>query len=348
MHPWYACSVALLILTSCSRGNAEAHDVSAGPRPVELHTVTSAAFGDPIVATGTIGGSEEVPLSFKVGGLLETVAANDAQRVTTGQVLARLSPAELDAGAHKAAEARAKAQRDLERVKQLHADSVATTVQLQDASTALAIAEQDVTATEFNRSLAIIRAPAAGVVLRRLAEPGAIVAPGMPIVVFRNDSKGLVFRADLADRDAMRVRPGDRADVIVDALPDLTIQGRVASVAAAATQGKGTFEVEVALPGQRQLASGLIGRVRIHVRSQGTRPRLPLDAVVEAAGDSAVVYVVPEGSSRAVRRVVRLAEVHADGHAAATSGLLAGERVVVRGGAWLVDGSEVTTTRATR
>jgi RND family efflux transporter MFP subunit len=341
-------ALAALGFTACTDGRAEARDVAAAPRPVELATVTSSPFADPIVATGTIGGSEEIPLSFKVGGLLEHVSANESQQVAAGQILARLSPVEIDAAANKAAEARAKAQRDVHRVQQLHADSVATTVQLQDASTALAIAEQDVSAADFNRSLSVIRAPAAGVVLRRLTDPGVIVAPGTPVLVFRNDSRGLVFRANLADRDAVRVRAGDRVDVTIDAFPGRVMRGRVSTVAAASTPGTGTFEVEIALPAQQGLASGLIGRARIFVQSRGRWPRLPLDAVVEAHGDTAIVYVVPEGSSHATRRLVVLAELQADGYAAVTDGLVDGERVVIRGGAWLVDGSEVTTARVTK
>ena len=346
-RPFAALLVATVpILASCRRGDADAGEVPATARTVVVDVVRDEPLAPPVLATGVIAGKEEVPLSFKVGGVVERVAVDEGQRVTRGQVLARLSPDEITAMAARAAEARTKARRDVDRIRALHADSVATLVQLQDATTALEVAEQDVRVVEFNRAHSVIRAPADGIVLRRHTEPNALVAAGAAIVTLRTEDRGVVLRVGLADRDAVRVRVGDAAVVELDAWPGEPLRGRVSQVAAAASPQTGTFEVEIALGGARHpLASGLIARASIAVGATGTWPMLPLDAVVEAGGDSAIVFVVPRAGNVAERRVVRVGQI-AGTRAVVTAGLARGERVVVRGGAYLQDGAKVTIAAA--
>ncbi|MGQ0648484.1 MAG: efflux RND transporter periplasmic adaptor subunit, partial [Gemmatimonadaceae bacterium] len=253
-----------------------------------------------------------------------------------------LSPTEISALVARATEGRTKARRDLDRVRRLHNDSVATLTQLQDAATALEVAEQEVRGVEFNQSLSVIRAPAAGVILQRVAEPNAVVSPGATILTLRTERRGVILRAGLADRDAMRVRRGDPARITLDALPGEVLEGRVSQIAASASAQTGTFDVEIAISGSRRpLASGLIARAEIAVGASGTYAMLPLDAIVEASADSAVVFVVPDSADVAERRIVRLAQI-TGARAAVSSGIASGERVVVRGGAYLQDGSRVT------
>lgn len=338
MHP-ITLFAPLVVLAACARADAAA-DPDGKDRPVSLHVVTSAPLAPEIRATGVVAGKEEIPLAFKVGGQVARVAVDEGQRVVAGQLLAELAPAEIAAATSKALEARDKAGRDLARARVLHADSVATRSQLDDATTAFEVAEQDVRAAEFNRALARIVAPAAGVVLHRTAEPGSIVGPGAPMLVLRTERRGLVLRAGLADRDAMRVRVGSKARVEFDVL-DTPLAGRVTQVAAAATAGSGTFEVEVTLPATpRPLATGLIGRVTISTTSRGEYPMLPLEAVVEADADSAVVFTLPPGSTTVERRTVRIAQLLPD-RAAVATGLASGERVITRGAAWLGDRQRV-------
>lgn len=329
----------------CGRPDAEASETAgSSPRPVVVHAVEEQPLAPDVTASGVIAGKEEVELAFKIAGVVSRVLVEPGQTVSAGQLLAELSPVEIAATAGKAGEAQAKAQRDLDRIRALYRDSVATRVQLDDATTALRVAEQDVRAVEFNRAHAVIRAPSAGVVLRRQVEPGQMAGAASPVLAMRTSRRGLVMHVGLADRDVVRVRRGDRAAITLDAYPDRTFAAHVTTIAAGASPGTGTFDVELALePGTETLASGLMGRARISARSSGVYPMLPLDAIIEADGDSAVVFVVPPRTDRADRRIVRLAHIGAEA-AAVSSGIQSGEMVVVRGGAWLNDGMRVQAT----
>lgn len=341
-----ALSTIVLAAAGCARSDASTVDTATRAIPVELARVERRALTPPVVATGTVAGKEEVALSFTIGGVVARVLVDEGASVKAGQLLAELTPVEIASQVTKAEQARAKAERDLARVRALHADSIATTEQLQDATTALEVATQDVRIARFNLEHAAVRAPTSGVVLRRLVEPNQVVAPGTPVLVVRSSQRGVVLRAALPDRDAVRVRIGNEATVRFDALPGEEFAARVTQRAAAASPGSGTYDVELSLDGSAtSLSSGLIGRAEIRTRSDASEPALPLEALVEADGDSAFVFVVAPNSAKATRRQVHIGRILGD-VVSISRGVAEGELVVVRGAAYIDETSPLDIRRA--
>lgn len=330
-----------LALAACGSGNTPQVSSGAAPVAVEVGQLDWATSAPSVVAVGTLGAKEEIPLAFKIGGVVARVNAEAGRPVRAGTVLAELAQNEIAAEVEKATQGHAKAQRDLARAKSLYRDSVATLEQLQDATTAFDIATSNLKIAEFNLQYSVVRAPSDGVVLRRMAEPSQLVQAGAPVVLFRTDRRGLVMRAGLPDRDAVRIKPGDVATVRFDAYPGETFVGRVAEVSASATAGTGTYEVEVALDTHgRQLSSGLVGHIELAPRGGTRSPSVPVEAVLEAQRDSATVYVVSPDAKTARRRRVLVGAL--DGNRIAILGGLApNDRVVTAGAAWLTDGAKV-------
>jgi RND family efflux transporter MFP subunit len=336
-------TVLLASLGALACGGAEAapRDETAARIPVRVVTPESRTTMPPIVLTGTLGAKEEIPLAFKIGGVVARVAVEAGQAVTEGQVLAELSLAEIDALVTAAREGRDKAQRDVARAERLLADSVATRSQVEDARTQLDVASAQLRAAEFNRQYAVIRAPASGIVLRRTLEAGQLVAPNVPLIVVRTERRGLVLRAAAADRDAVRLKAGDAATVEFDAFPGRSFTGRIERVGVAATPMTGTYEVEIAVPpGGDRLSSGLIGRASIAPRSATALPMIPAEALLEVDGSSASVFVL-DASGAAVHRI-RVRVAFLDGPMAAIAeGLAADARVVTAGATRLTEGAKV-------
>lgn len=331
----------LLLLLGAAACGGEARGEPAPDPAVAVRTAPVAEeMGALAVAgTGALAAKEEVTLSFKTGGIVARIAADEGQTVRRGQLLATLDPAEIDAQVRRAEQGAARAERDMARARTLYRDSVATLEQLQNASTGAEMARADLSAARFNRRYAAIVAPVDGTILRRHAEAGELVQPGAPVLVL-GSAGGTVLRVGLPDRDAVRVRRGDAATVRFDAFPGAAFAGRVAEVAAAATRGTGTYEVEVAVDGGgRALASGLIGRVEIAPASRQALRLVPIEALLEADDDSATVYTLtPDGRAR--RRPVRIAFLRG-GQAAVSGGLDGVREVVTEGAAYLEDGAPV-------
>ena len=338
--PLLALSCAAAV-AACARSDA-AQPAGNAAQPVAVARVAMAPAAPRILATGTLGAKEELPLAFKIGGVVQAVHVDAGQAVTEGTLIAELSLTEIAAEVEKARLGRAKAERDLARARSLYKDSVATLEQLQDATTAFDVMQQNVQVAEFNRRYATVRAPSDGVVLRRSVEPGQLVGPGATIVTFRSNRRGVVLRAGLPDRDAVRVQAGDSATVEFDAYPGQRFTGRVTQIAAAATQGTGTYEVEVSLGDKaRALASGLVGRMSMAPPRAALVPTVPVEALLEAHGDSATLFSLSADQKTAHRQRVRIGAL--DGaRVAVLGGLDTSATVIVAGSAWLRDGQKVT------
>ncbi|MEO6526492.1 MAG: efflux RND transporter periplasmic adaptor subunit [Gemmatimonadaceae bacterium] len=331
--------IALALLAAAC---GKAPKPAAPSTPISVHTapVTLQSLAEPVTGTGVVAARDEFPLAFKIGGVVSRVLVREGDVVRAGQTLAALDLREIDAQVDRARSAAAKAERDHARVKALYADSLAPLAQLQDAATAVELARADLQTASVNRRYATVVAPSAGRVLRRTAEPGQTLAAGAPVVVVGGSTGGTVLRLGLADRDLVRVRIGSSAAVRLDAFPGRVITGRVRQIAGAATPGTGTYEVEITLDDPIGLASGLIGAASIDAVGRGTLPTVPVDALLEADGDRASVFVLSPRRDRVQRRAVRVATIRGD-RAALREGLDGVTAVVTAGASYLTEGAAV-------
>lgn len=96
----------------------------------------------------------------------------------------------------------------------------------------LAIARAELSAAELAVERTRIRAPFDGTVLNLIGKEGeiAVPSPGNTLLVF-GDLARMKVRAEVEERDAAKIRVGQRAVVRADAFPDQEFTGRVSSVA---------------------------------------------------------------------------------------------------------------------
>lgn len=328
------------LLVGCAR------ETEAPPAPraavVHVQPVVYSAEAVPVRAAGILSRRAEVELSFKVGGIIETVAVRAGDAVKQGDVLARLRPDEIEAQVVQARSALEKARRDLERVKRLREGSVATMENAQDAETAVEVAAAGLRIAEFNRDHASIVAPADGRILRRTAEPGELASPGHVILAFGSDEDGWIVRAGLSERDVTRVRVGDRAELADEDFPVAeTAAGRVTHIADAADPATRTTEVEIgleaALPSGR---SGYVIAVVLHPADVPERPVVPASAIIEGTDRHGSVFILDAGSAKVRRVGVEVGEIDR-GRVFLRTPLPRDARVVTAGAEYLLDGMAV-------
>ncbi len=326
---------------ACGRADARSAPEGEAPIPVRLGAVTTASSARPVLATGVLGAEEEIPLSFKIGGIVSSVTVHEGDAVRAGQVLATIEPAEIDAQLARARTGADKAERDLARVRNLYTDSVATLEQLQNATSAAEVARADLATVQYNRKYATITAPNDGTVLRRTLEVGQLASAGTSVLVVTGRGLGNRLRVGLADRDVVRVRKGDAAVVRFDAFGNEEFTARVSEVGAAAQPQTGTYEVELSIDARgRRLPVGLIGRAEIRPAAGDSVQLVPVEAIAEADGAKGRVYTVTPDNRRARKLDVTIAYI--DGDRVALRGGLSGvTRVVTAGAAYLEDGKYV-------
>ncbi|HSN69992.1 MAG TPA: efflux RND transporter periplasmic adaptor subunit [Steroidobacteraceae bacterium] len=344
VHALCIVAASLALATGCGRTDVEA-TIEPSRAPVRVALVEQADVSDRIEAVGRLETRDEYRLAFKIGGVIAAFEVDAGDKVTAGQVLARLEQTEIDAAVARASEAAVKARRDLDRGLRLQADDVIAPEQVEDLTTALRVAEADLRAARFDARYARIEAPADGLVLARLAEPSELVGPGQTVIVLASTASGWVLRTALADRDVVRLAEGAAASVTFDAFPGRTFAGRVSEIATLANPGTGTFDVEIGLDDtDPRFASGLVGRATLDLaadRGAAQATLVPVAALFEADAGHATVFVVDEPAGLARAQRVPIGALSGD-RVIVLGGLAPGARVVTEGGAWLDDAAPVT------
>jgi len=327
-----------VVVAACSKPPAA--DNATPLVAVSVANVTSDTIAQTIVATGSYGSRDEIPLAFKIGGVIARVTVDAGHSVRKGQLLATLDMREIDALVAKAKVAVDKTERDQARIARLAADSVATLSQLQDATSALDAARADYRTASVNREYASIVAPEDGVVLLKSATAGSNIAAGTTVVVLGGGARGRVLHVGLSDRDVMRVHLGDVATVRFTATGDQKFAGRVSLIGQSSDPRTGTYAVEITITDAGTLPTGLVGRAEIAVRGKTSAAMIPVDALLEADSDSATVYTISKDTDPvAMPHRVRIASLSGD--RAAVIGLPQDSRVITRGAPYVLPGARV-------
>lgn len=227
-----------------------------GNGPAGQYVTEEATMGNLIVsisASGTLQPTRSVDVGSELSGTLEAVLANENDRVTKGQVVARLDTAKLrDAVAKSKAaveaaeasvaeaeatvsESRASLNR-LQRVAELSGGKVPSKTELEtaeaayqralanvaSAKAAVAQARATLKTDETNIEKAVIRAPINGVVLTRKVEPGQTVAAQMTTPVLftiAEDLTKMELQVKVDEADVGSAKLGQSATFTVSAWP---------------------------------------------------------------------------------------------------------------------------------
>ncbi len=293
---------------------AEQPPASAG-RPVGVVTVEASVLRDAASLTGDIQARKDVDAAFRVGGRMIERGVNVGDRVTAGQVIAKLDPATeqnaLTAAKATLAAARgdvATARNTFDRQDRLLVQGFTTRPRFDQARQALETAQSRLEDAEARVETARdrlrfteLRADAAGVVTARGAEPGEVVQPGRMIVrIARDDDRDAVFDVPaglLAGGADVRIR------VTLVADPTVGAEGRVREVAPEADPVTRTFRVRVALerpPEAMRLGATVNGAFDLR---SSVVVAIPASALTSSNRAPAVWIVDPATSSVSLRLV---------------------------------------------
>lgn len=306
--------------------------------------IENSQLSDAIHITGIIQSDSDAKPSFKTGGVIANTYVKEGDAVRKGQLLAKLNMTEIEAQATQAQFALDKAKRDQQRVQNLYADSIVTLEQLQNASTAVDIAQKTLQIAQFNVAYSEVRAPIDGKIITQMLHEGEIAAPGLPVYyIMGTKSSDWKLVAGLTDKNWSRVSKGNNAKISLDAYPGLDMTGIVKRLSDVANPLSGTFDVEISIPAKdKRIAAGMLAHVEIIPSAGRAYPVIPIEALVSSNGQSGVVYVPNNG--RAEKRVVHIQQFDGE-RVAILSGLENATEVITAGSGFLENGDEIVSQK---
>jgi len=312
--------------------------------PAAMRRMAASVVGD-----GSIVPWQELVIGTEVGGLrIVEAPLDEGMPVRAGELLARLDDRVLAAQAAQAEAAVNEAASFLEFARAEEARSEAL-VRSQAGSRQLLEQRQSVTRQAEARLVSAgarqaevlarlaqtrILAPTDGIVSRVSVRIGAVTALGQEMFRVIRDGR-LELEARVPELELAGVQPGQSA-TIRHGGREITAEVRLIAPVVAAETRLGV--VRIALPADSGLRPGMFARAVIHGPAREAII-VPASAVVFREG-APQAFVLPEGLERVVMRRL-VAGARQDGMVEITEGLTPGERVVIAGAGFLVNGDLV-------
>jgi multidrug efflux system membrane fusion protein len=338
-------SAMAVVLTACN-GGSQAAQVTDDAIAVKVQPVTTTRYAPVLKYSGTMASTAEARLSFKIGGIISKIYVKEGDHVVKGQLLATLDLTEINAQVQQASQGVEKVQRDVNRVKNLYNDTVATLEQVQNATTQLQVAEESLHIARFNQQYAQIRATESGIILKKLMNEGELASSGTSVFTFNGTAgNDWVIRFGVSDKDWAVLKKGDKASVEIDAYPNKPFTGIITEIAQGADVASGTYEIEVkVLPGGARFAAGLFSTVKLQPAAEQTVTLVPVEAISEANDKTGYVYTVNADGKTVTKNKVLIAFLE-NNKAAIVSGLDSAVEVITEGVGYLTDKALVKVIR---
>lgn len=339
----YSLIFGLLLLTaSCQKKTADSALMIQDTIPVKLIQINKDSLGSVFETSGYFSTDNETPLSFKNGGIIEGIYVKEGDRIKAGQLLAKIKGTETQAGSQQAALGYQKAKRDYERASNLYRDSVATLEQMQNAKTALEIAEQQKSVADFNQAQSAIHATTDGYVLQRFVQEGQLIGSGSPVLlVGSSNEEDWVFKTSLSDYEWAAIKVGDSARVSTDFGNKISAKAKVLRKGEGINPESGGFSVQLSIEdaGKLSLASGLFGKASIYASEKIATWHIPYDALLD--GDEDFGYVFVTNDQKTAKKIkVHISNIQHD-KVLIDKGLEDAEYLIISGSAYLKDGSVI-------
>jgi len=364
---WIVVAVVLLALALLAgrvvmtrKAREAAPAVAKAEAVVELATTDVLRAGKRELTTGVpVSGSlravNSAVVKARVAGELQGLAVREGDVVSAGQVIARIDPTESQSRLRQAQQQAesAKAQIDIAQrqwennkalVDQGFISKSALDTSLNNLNAAKATHQAAVAAADVARKTVddtVLRAPIAGVVSQRLAQPGERVSVDTKVVEIV-DLGRLELEAALSAADSVQVRVGQEAQLQVEGLPK-PVSARVVRINPSAQAGSRSVLAYLALSDAAGLRQGLFAQGQL-ATGRGAGIAVPLTAV-RTDKPAPYVQVVEDGkvAHKPVQTGVR-GESERD-LMVAVKGIASGTLVIQGGAGPLREGTAVKFTR---
>ena len=335
--------------TACSKQEAAENAPASAAMAVNVAAAQRQDIARSVLVSGPVAAWEDMQLGVELTGLRVTALHVDVgQQVRKGELLLEIDHRSLDSDLSQAnaslreAEAGASLARSrLARAEPLVHDKFISATQLDELQAARIQAEARVAtaramrdAAALRRSYAELRAPDAGIISRRLVQPGQVVAAGTQLLGLIRNGR-LEWRAELAEAELAKVQPGDR--IVLQTRDGTRVEGRVRAVSPGLDASTRTGTIYADLPDPKGLQPGtyLQGRIDTGMAQALT---VPVAAVVQRDGFP-VLFTVDDTSTARQQRVQTGSQ--SAGRIEILQGLDAGTKVVTDGAGFLADGDSV-------
>ncbi|MCR5346546.1 MAG: efflux RND transporter periplasmic adaptor subunit [Fretibacterium sp.] len=270
--------------------------------------------------------------------IVEAVKVDIGSPVKAGQTLITLQVADRSAKVLAERTAYEEALLNYNRKKELKSKGGISQSEVDSAYATLKSVEAMLKGSQSTLQRTELKASIDGIVSARNVEPGEIAEAGAVLLSIVDPN---VMEAELmvSKKDISKINKNTPIDIIVDGTAS---KGWVKRVSPEAQSGSGLYPVVVGLPAESGILPGTYLEGRFRVEHQADVIVIPSNVVIYR-GDTQSVYVAVKSDSGFVARLIPITTGEGrDGQVIVTSGLKAGDELIVSGNRVLYDGVDIS------
>jgi len=335
--------ISLFAITGCGDSSKNQQNLAGMAIPVIVTTVKQQDVPNKVRAFGNLYAPNNTAIASEIAGNIAAIEFKEGDLVKSGTELIRI---DYRTQAAKLEQAQADAELgsiELERAKNLFQkgaqsrqeyDKAIATSKARDAEVAIAKAELDKT---------MITAPFAGRLGARTISLGNYVSPGT-ILVTIVDKQNLKIRYNVPENFLSTLKLDQPVILQVDAFPNETFTGAVDFISPTVDEKSHTILVEAQIPNQNErLSPGLSAVAMQTLGITANALIVPEETLVASIEGQNIYRLYTDEETKQLRVQKVLVEIGSryDGLAQITSGLNAGDQIVLQGQQKLRDGATV-------
>lgn len=310
--------------------------------PVQIATVGEKTISNGLTATGEFAGWEEVTLVAESQGSIQYLKVEEGQKISKGQVIAKVDAVSLSSQLSSANSAFSKAEKDVARYERLLEVGAVSQSALEDVRIQRENARANIAQINQQLSFTVVKSPINGVVNKLMVEETSFVMPGNEIAEIVQIDR-LKIIVNVAEDNLSKIKENQAVAIKTDVYPLKTFKGNVSTISVKADASrKFQVTIEVDNTKENQLRAGLFAEVIFDaLKTNETEAMvIPREAIVGSLQNPSVFIV--KDSSVALQKIKVGAVINGD--VAILEGLKNGQQVVTKGIINLTNGTKIKIT----
>ena len=311
---------------------------------VSIQKIDDTLFKHYAEVQGSVATDENIIIYPEFSGILNSVTVNEGDRVSKGQVLARIDDGGLQSELAQLEAQERLAKTTYERQERLWEQNIGSEMQYLEAKTNYEALQNSVNRLKSQLGKTVVRAPFSGVIDDVISEQGEVVNPGQNQLFRLISLDNMYVEADVPENYLSKISRGTEVKVNIGSV-DREFEGKISQVGNNINPNNRTFKIEVAVPNEKDLIKpNQIATVKLNDYTSENAIVIPESSIQKNAMGENIVYILEQtgeknyGTARKI--IVETGLVYNDS-IEIKEGLEAGQILITDGSKNIRDGQEV-------
>jgi len=261
-------------------------------------TAKEEVFNHVLEIQGNVTTKNLLVITPEYSGILTTVNVKEGQKVTKGQILARIDDGGLGQQLAQLQIQTELAKTTYERQQRLWEQNIGSEIQFLQAKSTYQAQSKAVSQLQQQVAKTIVRAPFTGTIDDVITEQGNVVAAGQTQLMRIINLNDMYIETDVPESYISSIVKGKKVEVLIPVLGK-TVQTTIRQAGDYINPANRTFKVEVGIPNKaKDIKPNLTAKLKINDYTSEKALLIPQSIVSENADGEQYVYVVTDKNNK--------------------------------------------------